>query len=146
MSRWDNTQLLNVQGRLVLQIYWTPFVVTHRTCPHDILCPQQTLARARGLTVQPGPCADCDLSIGDFYHPSPGFDHSGIGIISPPFIVQFLDNSVDLRLKNFKPPVRCFALMFVAFREDDVGATLPLENAAVNSQIARGRGPPCRVV
>src|SRR5216684_1962510 len=39
-----------------------------------------------------------------------------------------------ITLRREGPPVRCFALMFVAFRDDDVGATLPLENAAVNSQ------------
>jgi hypothetical protein len=34
---------------------------------------------------------------------------AGIGTISPPFIVQFLDNGVDLWLKSFEPPVCCFA-------------------------------------
>jgi hypothetical protein len=53
--------------------------------------------------------ADFNLSFGDFYHPSPGFGYARIGTISPALIVQFLDNGVDLRLKSFKPPVRCLA-------------------------------------
>ena len=66
-------------------------------------------ATSRELTMQPVTHADYDLLVGDLYHPSPGIGYTGIGTISPLFIVQLLDNDVNLRLKSFDPPVRFFA-------------------------------------
>ena len=62
-----------------------------------------------GLTPQPVSNAGYDLFFGDFDHPSPGIGYAGIGTITPPFIVQFLDHGVDLWLKSFEQPVRFLA-------------------------------------
>jgi hypothetical protein len=70
------------------------------------------------------PYAGYDLSFGDFDHPSPGVGYAGIGTISPPLIIQFLDNGVDLWLKSLKPPVE-------------------LLKAANRGCIAGGRGGDC---
>src|SRR5260370_31162696 len=76
---------------------------------NSILCPLQTLARGQRVDRATMTHADCELSLGNFDYPSTGVGYAGIGSISPPFIVQFLDNGVDLRLKSFEPSVRRFA-------------------------------------
>lgn len=67
------------------------------------------LVRSQTLSVQPVTYADFDLFFGNFYYPSPGVDYTSICTVPTPFMVQFLDNGVDLWLKSFKPSVRCLA-------------------------------------